>query len=79
MGNLFSDNSEEKTQSCNIYSNFARNETGSFWGITGFEGIPQNFVMNAGGFIGMFILFVLLRKKAWNYGRVAIMKHDEKK
>ncbi|XP_076646607.1 transmembrane protein 63 isoform X1 [Halictus rubicundus] len=44
-----------------------------------YAGIPENLLLNFIGFVILVILFGLLRKKAWNYGRLALLnKTDER-
>ncbi|XP_043589915.1 calcium permeable stress-gated cation channel 1 isoform X2 [Bombus pyrosoma] len=44
-----------------------------------YAGIPENLLLNFFGFLFLVILFGLLRKKAWNYGRLALLnKTDER-
>ncbi|XP_076171762.1 transmembrane protein 63 isoform X2 [Ptiloglossa arizonensis] len=44
-----------------------------------YAGIPENLLLNFFGFLILVILFGLLRKKAWNYGRLALLnKTDER-
>ncbi|CAL7936230.1 unnamed protein product [Xylocopa violacea] len=44
-----------------------------------YAGIPENLLLNCIGFLLLVILFGLLRKKAWNYGRLALLnKTDER-
>ncbi|KOX74643.1 Transmembrane protein 63A [Melipona quadrifasciata] len=44
-----------------------------------YAGIPENLLLNILGFLFLVILFGLLRKKAWNYGRLALLnKTDER-
>ncbi|XP_003707570.1 transmembrane protein 63 isoform X1 [Megachile rotundata] len=44
-----------------------------------YAGIPENLLLNFLGFLFLVILFGLLRKKAWNYGRLALLnKTDER-
>ncbi|XP_015604839.1 CSC1-like protein 2 [Cephus cinctus] len=38
-----------------------------------YAGIPENLLLNFIGFVFLVILFGLLRKKAWNYGRLALL------
>ncbi|XP_043276289.1 calcium permeable stress-gated cation channel 1 [Venturia canescens] len=38
-----------------------------------YAGIPANLLLNFIGFMFLVILFGLLRKKAWNYGRLALL------
>ncbi|KAG7205790.1 hypothetical protein KM043_007735 [Ampulex compressa] len=38
-----------------------------------YAGIPENLLLNVIGFLFLVILFGLLRKKAWNYGRLALL------
>ncbi|CAK9827705.1 CSC1-like protein 2 [Anthophora retusa] len=42
-----------------------------------YAGIPQNILLNLIGFLFLVILFGLLRKKAWNYGRLALLNTPE--
>lgn len=47
--------------------------------IDAYAGIPENLLLNFIGFVFLVILFGLLRKKAWNYGRLALLnKTDER-
>ncbi|XP_066584176.1 calcium permeable stress-gated cation channel 1 [Prorops nasuta] len=41
-----------------------------------YKGIPDNLLLNAVGFLCLVILFGLLRKKAWNYGRLALLQKN---
>ncbi|CAL8099974.1 unnamed protein product [Orchesella dallaii] len=69
----------DDTKKCNIYANYRR--SGKFFGtdINGYEGIPQNLVLNVAGWIVMILVFSVLRKKAWNYGRIALIHKNEMK
>ncbi|XP_053972346.1 calcium permeable stress-gated cation channel 1 [Hylaeus volcanicus] len=42
-----------------------------------YAGIPENLLLNFIGFLFLFILFGLLRKKAWNYGRLALLNKTD--
>ncbi|XP_011049101.1 PREDICTED: CSC1-like protein 2 isoform X1 [Acromyrmex echinatior] len=42
-----------------------------------YAGIPENLLLNAIGFLLLVILFGLLRKKAWNYGRLALLHKSD--
>ncbi|XP_014598524.1 PREDICTED: CSC1-like protein 2 [Polistes canadensis] len=44
-----------------------------------YAGIPENLVLNLIGFVLLVILFGLLRKKAWNYGRLALLHKSDNK
>ncbi|CAG7832083.1 unnamed protein product [Allacma fusca] len=40
----------------------------------GYEGIPQHIILNVIGSVSMILLFSCIRKKAWNYGRIAFVQ-----
>ncbi|XP_024880459.1 CSC1-like protein 2 isoform X2 [Temnothorax curvispinosus] len=42
-----------------------------------YAGIPENLLLNVIGFLLLVILFGLLRKKAWNYGRLALLHKSD--
>ncbi|XP_034950764.1 CSC1-like protein 2 isoform X2 [Chelonus insularis] len=42
-----------------------------------YAGIPANLLLNFIGFFSLVILFGLLRKKAWNYGRLALLHKSD--
>ncbi|XP_014480212.1 PREDICTED: CSC1-like protein 2 isoform X1 [Dinoponera quadriceps] len=42
-----------------------------------YAGIPDNLLFNTIGFLLLLILFGLLRKKAWNYGRLALLHKSD--
>nr|CAD7397451.1 unnamed protein product [Timema poppensis] len=42
-----------------------------------YEGIPENLVLNFMGWLLLLVLFAVLRKKAWNYGRIALVQKNE--
>lgn len=42
-----------------------------------YAGIPENLLLNIIGFLLLVILFGLLRKKAWNYGRLALLNKTD--
>ncbi|XP_047346161.1 calcium permeable stress-gated cation channel 1 isoform X1 [Vespa velutina] len=42
-----------------------------------YAGIPENLVLNIIGFLLLVLLFGLLRKKAWNYGRLALLHKSD--
>ncbi|KAG7159503.1 calcium permeable stress-gated cation channel 1-like isoform X2 [Homarus americanus] len=60
-------------KACNQY--VIQNKTHLFYG--GYEGIPENLLINFLGWILLLILFTVLRKKAWNYGRLALVQKYE--
>ncbi|OXA60909.1 CSC1-like protein 2 [Folsomia candida] len=66
-------------KSCNIYAKYKNRGRGGFFGtgLNGYEGIPQNLVLNIIGWMIMILLFSFLRKKAWNYGRLALIERTE--
>lgn len=43
----------------------------------GYEGIPENLLINVIVWLVLLILFAILRKKAWNYGRIALVQKNE--
>ena len=43
-----------------------------------FYGVPGNLIINLVVFVGGVLLFSLLRKKAWNYGRLALLERVER-
>ncbi|XP_071521938.1 calcium permeable stress-gated cation channel 1 isoform X2 [Panulirus ornatus] len=67
--------SEDKPdrQHCNQY--VMQNKTHFIYG--GYEGIPENLLINFLGWILLLSLFTVLRKKAWNYGRLALVQKYE--
>ncbi|KAA3678332.1 uncharacterized protein DEA37_0010874, partial [Paragonimus westermani] len=42
--------------------------------IPGYEGIPQNLLINFISWVLLLILFAVLRRLAWDYGRMALTK-----
>lgn len=44
-----------------------------------YEGIPENLLLNFLGWMIFMILFAVLRKRAWNYGRIALVQKTEEK
>lgn len=44
-----------------------------------YEGIPENLLLNFLGWLILIILFAVLRKRAWNYGRIALVQKTEEK
>lgn len=59
--------------SCNAY--VVHNKTS--WLNTGYEGIPENLLINFLAWLVLLSLFTVLRKKAWNYGRLALVQKYE--
>ncbi|KAK8396634.1 hypothetical protein O3P69_004961 [Scylla paramamosain] len=59
--------------SCNQY--VTQNKTS--WLHTGYEGIPENLLINVLAWLLLLSLFTVLRKKAWNYGRLALVQKYE--
>lgn len=45
--------------------------------IKGYEGIPENLVINVAIWLILLILFSFLRKLAWDYGRIALISRNE--
>ncbi|PSN32304.1 CSC1-like protein 2 [Blattella germanica] len=44
-----------------------------------YEGIPENLLLNFLGWMILILLFAILRKRAWNYGRIALVQKTEEK
>ncbi|XP_075213125.1 transmembrane protein 63 isoform X2 [Lycorma delicatula] len=44
-----------------------------------YEGIPENLLLNFLGWLILVTLFACLRKRAWNYGRLALVQKNEEK
>ncbi|XP_001600724.2 CSC1-like protein 2 isoform X2 [Nasonia vitripennis] len=42
-----------------------------------YNGVPDNLLVNSVAFVFLVLLFGLLRKKAWNYGRLALLHKTE--
>ncbi|XP_045122158.1 CSC1-like protein 2 isoform X8 [Portunus trituberculatus] len=64
---------QQDKHSCNQY--VAQNKTS--WLHTGYEGIPENLLINVLAWLLLLSLFTVLRKKAWNYGRLALVQKYE--
>ncbi|XP_050531559.1 calcium permeable stress-gated cation channel 1 isoform X2 [Daktulosphaira vitifoliae] len=47
--------------------------------ITAYEGIPENLLLNALGCILLVLFFAFMRKRAWDYGRLALVNKDYEK
>ncbi|XP_014214985.1 CSC1-like protein 2 isoform X2 [Copidosoma floridanum] len=74
MGDFYN-NSEisDQPQECNINTTTKR-----IWLLTDvYNGIPDNLLINICMFLLLVTLFGLLRKKAWNYGRLALLHKTE--
>ncbi|XP_076068118.1 transmembrane protein 63 isoform X3 [Oratosquilla oratoria] len=61
-------------ENCNQY--LGKNRTNILFN-GGYEGIPENLLINFIGWIILILLFTVLRKKAWNYGRLALVQKCE--
>ncbi|KAK3087398.1 hypothetical protein FSP39_005417 [Pinctada imbricata] len=44
-----------------------------------YEGIPFNLIINSCAFVFLIMLFAVLRKLAWDYGRIALVSRAEEK
>lgn len=44
-----------------------------------YEGIPENLLLNFLGWMILILLFAVLRKRAWNYGRIALVQKREER
>ncbi|XP_046412953.1 calcium permeable stress-gated cation channel 1 isoform X1 [Neodiprion virginianus] len=42
-----------------------------------YSGIPENLLLNTIGFMILVLIFGLLRKRAWNYGRLALLQKSD--
>lgn len=58
---------------CYIYSM----KTDAFMVFRGYEGTIENFIINIGGFFTILLLFGILRKRAWNYRRSALVQRTD--
>lgn len=58
---------------CYIYSM----KTDAFMVFRGYEGVPENLIINLGGFVFILLLFGILRKRAWNYKRSALVQRSD--
>lgn len=47
--------------------------------INNWEGIPENLLLNVVSWLLLLTLFSMLRKRAWNYGRIALVQKTEEK
>ncbi|XP_065347939.1 calcium permeable stress-gated cation channel 1 [Cloeon dipterum] len=43
-----------------------------------YEGIPENVAINFTCWLLLLFIFAMLRKRAWNYGRIAVVQRDER-
>lgn len=60
---------------CNQYVR----ENSTFVVYGGYEGVPMNLGVNLLGWMSLIVLFSLLRKSAWNYGRLALVHKNERR
>ncbi|XP_022237734.1 calcium permeable stress-gated cation channel 1-like [Limulus polyphemus] len=60
---------------CNTFHR--KNFTFTLYG--GYEGVPENLLINVCGWLLLLILFTILRKRAWNYGRIALVQKSEQR
>ncbi|XP_046401066.1 calcium permeable stress-gated cation channel 1 isoform X1 [Ischnura elegans] len=44
-----------------------------------YEGIPENILINVLGWLLLLLMFAMLRKRAWDYGRIALVQKNEEK
>ncbi|XP_065225724.1 calcium permeable stress-gated cation channel 1 [Planococcus citri] len=59
---------------CNSYSTF--NKTSALKFTPGYEGVPENLILNFAGWLILILFFTIMRKKAWDYGRLALVHKD---
>ncbi|XP_015436121.1 PREDICTED: CSC1-like protein 2 [Dufourea novaeangliae] len=77
MGYVLLDSNLRETPSADTCIPIPRHNTTIITDV--YAGIPENLLLNFLGFLLLVILFGLLRKKAWNYGRLALLsKTDER-
>ncbi|KAG8234191.1 hypothetical protein J437_LFUL007351 [Ladona fulva] len=43
----------------------------------GYGGIPENILLNVLGWLLLLLMFAMLRKRAWDYGRIALVQKQE--
>ena len=60
---------------CNYFVNNA-NQTVVFEFTNPYGGIPQNLAFNAIGWVGLIIIFAILRRAAGNYGRLVRISYN---
>lgn len=60
---------------CNTYSK----GNNTFIIYDGYMGIPQNLFINTVAWVLLIMLFAILRKMAWNYGRIALVQRNEQR
>ncbi|XP_063242767.1 calcium permeable stress-gated cation channel 1 isoform X2 [Bacillus rossius redtenbacheri] len=72
---LYAGATDADTGQCNYLSN----TTHKILLTSVYEGIPENLLVNFLGWLILIILFAILRKKAWNYGRIALVQKNEER
>lgn len=70
-------NKSSEDINCNIFPQ--SNNTVVFLNVHNFNSIPINLGINIITWLLLLILFSLLRKRAWNYGRLALVQKDDQK
>ncbi|XP_047108351.1 calcium permeable stress-gated cation channel 1 [Schistocerca piceifrons] len=72
---LFSETGQpDGAESCAYYNKTTKRIITSVY-----EGIPENFLLNFLGWALLLLLFAILRKRAWNYGRLALVQKTEER
>lgn len=70
---MFGIDDNVKREKCND-PHYNYNRTGGFRSVfKGFEGIPENLLLNFIVWLGLILFFCIMRKRAWDYGRLALV------
>ncbi|XP_025198856.1 CSC1-like protein 2 [Melanaphis sacchari] len=72
--NIFHEFNGAARDKCNYY-----NRTRNRLLITAYEGIPETLLLNALGCVLLVLFFAFMRKRAWDYGRLALVNKDYEK
>ncbi|XP_067941710.1 calcium permeable stress-gated cation channel 1-like [Watersipora subatra] len=65
-----------------VQENFTCDKVGALQlapGKSYYEGIPETLMINFASWVALVILFAVLRKIAWNYGRIALVNRKEER
>jgi len=69
----------DSSNSSDLQCNFYRTNSTIVIIPGGYEGIPQNLLINFVAWLTLILLFSFLRKNAWDYGRMALLQRREKR
>ncbi|KAK3912707.1 CSC1-like protein 1 [Frankliniella fusca] len=72
------DPEETDFQNDDTSCHYGRNKTDIQY-VNNWEGIPENILLNVVTWMVLIFLFSTLRKRAWNYGRIALVQKTEEK